>query len=433
MRKLFSRVLEKIKPTDADIKRDGMLLEKLIQDIRRVVPNAEVAPLGSFAKGTNLKNERDIDVFVMVDKNVGLESILAKIREIKGYKWISAYAEHPYLRTFFGGVKFDVVPCYKIKRIDEMASSVDRSQLHLRYIKESLSEKQKDDVRLLKQFMKGIGVYGAELAVEGFSGYVCELLIVKYKTFSSVISEAAGWREPVFVDLTGKGSLFNAPITIIDPVDTNRNAAAVVSKTSLAKFVTAARAFIKKPSENFFFPKRRFSNRQRREAFERIKNCICIAFKKPKLIDDVLYPQLRKTAEKIAAHAEDSSFKLIGHSFAVDAEKDRCYLLFEFEVRELSPYLRIRGPFFYLTNNAEDFVKVHKTVFIEGDRLHAIERRKYTKAEDLLRYMMEDAEKFGVPENIRRMLRNAEFISDPSLVFNVFFDYFTGNAWWLHD
>ena len=31
--------------------------------------------------------------------------------------------------------------------------------------------------------MQGIGVYGAEIKVGGFSGYLCELLVMKYGGF----------------------------------------------------------------------------------------------------------------------------------------------------------------------------------------------------------------------------------------------------------
>jgi tRNA adenylyltransferase (EC 2.7.7.25) len=51
----------------------------------------------------------------------------------------------------------------------------------------NLHREQKDEVRLLKKFMKGIGVYGAEIKVKGFSGYVAELLVYFYDSFRNVL------------------------------------------------------------------------------------------------------------------------------------------------------------------------------------------------------------------------------------------------------
>jgi len=44
----------------------------------------------------------------------------------------------------------------------------------------------KDDVRLLKQFLQSNSVYGAEIAKQGFSGYVAEVLVWNPHKFFSV-------------------------------------------------------------------------------------------------------------------------------------------------------------------------------------------------------------------------------------------------------
>jgi len=56
----------------------------------------------------------------------------------------------------------------------------------------------------LKQFMKGIGVYGSELRRRGFSGYLTELLVINYGSFLGVLKEASSIPDivhiAVFVD-----------------------------------------------------------------------------------------------------------------------------------------------------------------------------------------------------------------------------------------
>ena len=48
--------------------------------------------------------------------------------------------------------------------------------------------------------------------------------------------------------------LFPEPLTIIDPVDKGRNVASAVLPQKLYKFVAASRAFLEKPSIDFFYP-----------------------------------------------------------------------------------------------------------------------------------------------------------------------------------
>ena len=172
------------------------------------------------------------------------------------------YAEHPYLQVFHGDYHADIVPAYKISSISEKGSAVDRSPLHTAFVNSRLDAKGKDGVRLLKRFMKNFGIYGAELRVEGFSGYLCELLIARYGSLLSLMEAAAGWREMV-IDIEshhkeGHRKMFpNAPLVVIDPVDPGRNVAAVVAQTSLSRFIFECRRFLRAPSAKFFFSRKR--------------------------------------------------------------------------------------------------------------------------------------------------------------------------------
>jgi len=48
---------------------------------------------------------------------------------------------------------------------------------------QKLSNSLKEEVRILKKFFFHIDVYGAEIAKEGFSGYVSEVLISYFGSF----------------------------------------------------------------------------------------------------------------------------------------------------------------------------------------------------------------------------------------------------------
>jgi tRNA nucleotidyltransferase (CCA-adding enzyme) len=53
---------------------------------------------GSFAKGTNLKNDTDIDIFILIDKKVS-ESHFEGIAMDIGFKALSKYTKNKIFRT----------------------------------------------------------------------------------------------------------------------------------------------------------------------------------------------------------------------------------------------------------------------------------------------------------------------------------------------
>jgi len=77
---------------------------------------------------------------------------LPKERETK------QYAEHPYINAEIDGFDVDIVPCYDIDNPANIQSAVDRSPHHQEYIKGWLTPERKDQVLLLKKFLRGIGV-----------------------------------------------------------------------------------------------------------------------------------------------------------------------------------------------------------------------------------------------------------------------------------
>ena len=49
------------------------------------------------------------------------------------------------------------------------------------------------------EFCKVAGVYGAESYIQGFSGYVLELLVINYKGFKGVIRNVAKWKDRTII------------------------------------------------------------------------------------------------------------------------------------------------------------------------------------------------------------------------------------------
>ncbi len=345
--------------------------------------------VGSVAKGTFLKDP-DIDVFIRFSpsysrkdmENLGLE--IARSVMPDGYE---SYAEHPYLRGVVNGFRVDIVPCYMVDDPSKKISAVDRTPFHTEYVKENLRDEQKDEVRLLKAFMKGIGVYGAEARVEGFSGYLCELLVIKYGSFMSVLKHASQWKKRTYLHLGNGGARFNAPLTFIDPVDSNRNVASAVSEQSKSLFTIASREFLQEPKLTFFFPnpvKVREEKEILAEIEKRKTRSYAIIFPKPDVVDDVLYPQIKRTMRAFESILQEF---IPLHTFYYVDDSHVVFLL-ELERDELPHIMKHQGPPVW-HENAEKFMERWRNEalrgpYVLGNRLYVDRERKHRYLKDYL-------------------------------------------------
>ncbi|MEW6329332.1 MAG: CCA tRNA nucleotidyltransferase [Candidatus Micrarchaeota archaeon] len=415
--RVLARVLSKIKPTHAEEKKDEEFSRKLIAKLRAVVPpGVEIEMAGSIAKKTNLRGDRDFDVFILFPKEYTKKDLVtlglgyAK-KAMHPHHWEIGYAEHPYLRAKVEGCDVDVVPSFKIYRAGEMLSSVDRSPLHTEYVLKNMGERQRDEVRLLKQFLKRIGAYGAELKTAGFSGYLCELLILRYGSFRELLAAAsAEWGEFILIDFKGEHvpeeakEKFHTNFVVVDPVDENRNVAAVVSRASISKFILAARAFLEHPSEEYFFIS--LAHAHKKEIQKRIlgrgTEIFYIRFNAPRVVPDILWPQMKKTALSLVKHLEMAGFRVFGWDVWSDDEKE-CLILIEMETARLPAVRKAQGPPVHFKNDVYDFLKKHGRsldIWIEDERVLSIEKRKFTHAGEIIRDVARSPKNYGIPDNI---------------------------------
>lgn len=437
---VFESVLPRIRPTKQEQERDIATAERIISHIRAKVPrHIQVALMGSVAKGTNLKGNRDFDIFILFPKSYShheMTTLGLHYAKSAAHKYEIAYAEHPYLKAIIGGQKVDMVPSFKIDRIEEKASSVDRSQLHTAYVNGRISDKQRDEVRLLKKFMQTLGVYGAELRVEGFSGYLCELLILHYGSLEKLMHAASSWHRPV-LDMAHTGSpdvgkLYDSPMIMIDPVDPKRNVAAVVSHTSLYRFVLACRQFLSSPSAKFFFREKEVHSKSKLAKLiaQRKTATYAILFPSPHLVEDILWPQLKKITLSLVNSLNTNDFEIFGYYYWSDGKE--CAILLELESGSL-PYVRkLYGPAVWMQKPTEDFIRSHKSAYnlhIEHERITAMEKRQHTSAEGLIKEFIKVGANHGIPTNFAPYLSRARILPANKLLdkkhIEIISDYFT--------
>jgi tRNA nucleotidyltransferase (CCA-adding enzyme) len=401
---VLKNVLRKITPTKRQEDEIKRITEKVTRVTKQILKpmGLSYTLAGSYIRNTYMLDKKEFDIFILFPEPTEREELEKKgldtgkkiVRKLKGNHKI-AYAEHPYVRAVIDGYDVDIVPCYKLKSAEKIKSAVDRTPFHNKWMSSHLKPNQSDEVRLLKQFLKGIGIYGSDAKTEGFSGYLCELLIIRYGSFKKLVKQAARWNAgQTIIDLEKhhsekeklKKKFRREPLIVIDPVDPNRNVASVLSPANFTKFRAACRGFLERPSEKFFFPKKSAKSAGLKKTIEkRGTKFIAVRFKRPDVIDDILYPQLRKTAKRVANILEGREFRVMG--FDVWAGKD-CIILLEMEVWRLPKIRKLVGPSIFSKKHSDEFLKKYRNkgrIWVENDYYVAEVEREFLTAEDKLK------------------------------------------------
>ena len=330
---------------------------------------------GSYAKGTWLPGHVDLDIFVKLDpstpepefERIGLD---IGAMATKGYPAGKKYAQHPYTEATVEGTRVNIVPCFAVKQ-GEWKSAADRSPFHVLLVKD-LPETTKTQIRLLKRFMNAVGVYGAEIEKQGFSGYVAEVLVMKMGGFEQVVTWFAYQAAPK------EGS----PFTLADPVDRDRDLGIAVSGESLGRMVLASREFLKRPRLGFF---RGMSGKARPSM---VKEVVAVTFSHRSLSEDTLWGELRKTTRHLVRHVEIQGFT-IARSMAASNNKDRSAILLIPEVSTLPGLEQRVGPTVDRRKDVEAFVTTNargsRLVWVDGEaRVRLLRSRTYTALRELL-------------------------------------------------
>ena len=363
---LISKVLPLCEPTHSQERR----ISKVAQEAKTHV-DSYVAQLddvvdvvfgGSFAKGTWLPGHADIDIFVKIKPSVGIEKFEEMGREIgsealKSYGPKLRYSDHPYVEVFVKKVRVNVVPCYDVEQ-GKWQSAADRSPFHTQYISSNFDDEKRRQARLLKKFLKSVGIYGAEISTEGFSGYVSEVLVLKYSSFENLLRAAADWQERQIIAVSDYDSDFvrvsNSPVIIIDPVDSRRNLGTAISPESVAKFMLAARKFLEKPSLDFFK-----EGKYRRGTIKLLPNVLVVEFSHEKKSPDIIWGQLKRSLSAIAKQLELAHFEVLRSSCVTD-EKSSAALAFLLESITLPPYTKRKGPEVFRSKDTASFLSNRK-------------------------------------------------------------------------
>jgi tRNA nucleotidyltransferase (CCA-adding enzyme) len=435
--------LSGIKPASDELEEAERFAAELNERLKAKRIRAVAMVGGSGAKATHLKGDHDIDLFVRFDykaykgRNEELSDLLAKALP-KGAERIHGSRDYFQLRR--GEYLFEIVPVLNVTRPEQALNVMDVSPLHVSYVAKRIRANPllADEIRLAKQFCKAAKVYGAESYINGFSGHVLDLLVLQYGSFLRLLQAATKWEGVVVLDpakhhrnplFTLNASKRLGPLILVDPIQPERNAAAALSRQAFDRFREAARAFLRRPSLQYFtitpltpliiknkytvvkdnyktvkdnYKKGNYKKNNHKRAYERKGRTVLFVLEGTPLEgkDDVVATKLLKAHERIVEEGARNGFSLLGNGWEWDKRRRVSvgYLIFKDET--LSPTLLRQGPPLGMKRDCERFRTEHRNAKPKAGRLVAAVPRKYRTPRQFIERMLKDS---YVKERAKRM------------------------------
>ncbi|MBI2139283.1 nucleotidyltransferase domain-containing protein [Candidatus Woesearchaeota archaeon] len=401
VQEILREALGRINPAPAFKKEIMARIISVIALLNRNLKGAKAVLGGSGVKDTWLKDAYDADIFVKFDlgkfreKSGELSDILEKAVKKCFPKYARIHGSRDYFSIREDGLTIEIIPIISIRRASQALNITDVSPLHSVWVNK-MGKRWKDDIRLTKQFCKAARAYGAESFIQGFSGYVCEILAISNKGFFNLLKHAANWKEKTILDPAGlwKGkdilmelnsSKTVSPLVIIDPVQAGRNAAAAVSRENYERFKDACRAFLLNPSLRFFDTSPVAKGSLLKKAGK--NHLIILRLEEFEGKRDVVGCQMAKAFEHMKSAFRKNEFEVL----EADIEHRDSTVFFIIRKKTLSPAIIREGPPIASRQHADNFRKAHRKVFEKGGRLFAELPRKFREYGDVVRAFHADS------------------------------------------
>jgi len=390
MKQIISKIGKSVIPSNNIKKVKKQIADEAFALVENQIRNyPEIVGLefgGSYAKDTWLSKEADVDIFIKFKKSIPDEKFVEISKKVgfesmKKYNPYVRYSEHPYVEARIKKTRINVVPCYDVN-LGEWKSSADRSPFHTKFMQNVLTPKMRNEVRILKTFLKLTKIYGAEIAKQGFSGYVSEVLILNFGSFENVIKTIAKIQQNQIIGKTSK--VFETSIVIVDPIDSNRNLAAAISNENVGKFILACRSFQNNPTAQFFKPKKLKSSKNNWE------NVLVVKFNFKMRSPDIIWGQVKRATTSLTTQLELGGFNVLRSKPYVD-EQNEAYLFFLLESIKIPKNYPKSGPEFFRESDCNSFISknISKTELMwigDDKRIISLEKRKYN---DVVKFMTE--------------------------------------------
>jgi tRNA nucleotidyltransferase (CCA-adding enzyme) len=390
----YSELLVKITPTQEEQKILSKATKLLIEISTKSsfdFPLHSIMPCGSIAKGTNLGNTADIDLFAILhttDKRLldqYARVVGERVTKHLHTKLEIAFADNPYALFFFKYKKkkipvnlvptihvSDEVPLARALSISGMA----RTPLHTEYAKTKLQGFE-GDIRLLKYFSQQKRIYG----IFGLTGWLCELLVLHYGSFEKTLEAISQWVSPV-IDLTHthaanelKRKFSSSLVIILDPIDPDRNAAAGIQgfmgQLMFQRLKRVAAQALSNPSSTFV-------------KLQPNGNVIIQLQRTQKyMIETTAVSLVGGFVNKLAHSLQQYDYKV--EDAWVNLNSYQPQVIMEFNTTS-NPTIKIQGPPTSMKDASQTFFKKHENTipFKEENRWWVIVNSKYPQIKDAI-------------------------------------------------
>ncbi|MBD3313139.1 CCA tRNA nucleotidyltransferase [Candidatus Woesearchaeota archaeon] len=404
MEMILQEVLSQIKPAkSATVKEAREFISKVNSLLKKEGVNATAVAGGSVAKGTFLRGDHDVDIFVKFNrdkykqKDADMSAILGKVLR-KGFSKVRRiHGSRDYYRIS-NGIQYEIVPVLNIRDCSNAENVTDCSPLHVRWVN-SFSGMKKE-IMLTKAFCKAAGIYGAESYIKGFSGHVVDIITIHYGGFLSLLKASKSWKKKQVIDHykhhKGK-ALFNlnrsktqSPLIVIDPVQPDRNAAAALDEKNFRLFRKRAAEFLKNPSKDFFVPEKMDISELKKEARKRGGKLILIKASPKRGKEDVMGAKLLKTLQFIIQQLSMNDFTVIDHGWHWDRKSSAVFWIIT-DRKDLPKKAVRTGPPVNVKRHYRKFADSHKNVFVKDSRAYAEVEREFTNAERFIKSLFKNS------------------------------------------
>lgn len=153
--KFLDEIREELRPNDLALKEVGLFIEKINSLLKKSKIDAKCVRGGSTAKGTFLKGDHDVDLFVIFDSSYKGKDISDMVEEsIKTLNPEKVHGSRDYFHINKDNMTYEIVPVLEVKNPDDIENVTDMSPHHVAWVNKRLNDNLRDDIRLAKKFCK---------------------------------------------------------------------------------------------------------------------------------------------------------------------------------------------------------------------------------------------------------------------------------------
>ena len=319
---IFEAILKTLELPSKEKQAMKKATKELIIKLEKALKTTKVIVGGSLAKETWISKKLDIDLFVLFNKtqNKNISKLLESAIKKTKLKYQKIHGSRDYYQINYKNLNFEIIPIIKINKAENALNITDITPLHTKWVNKN-SKTLKKEIILMKLFCKATKIYGAESHISGLSGYACEILVIKNKSFLKTLKEISKWNttKKIIIDpekhhrinplMTLNKSKTTNQLIIIDPVDKSRNVTAAISLKSLKKLIETSKNFIKNPSIEYFINNKLTIEQIKKQ--NKNKEIVIIQITPKKTKKDIAGSAAIKTIEHFKQALEKQYFEII--------------------------------------------------------------------------------------------------------------------------